>query len=327
MIGDLELAELLDYRPERTEPADFDAFWAETLDEARNCSLDATFAPVDCGLTTVDTFDVTFNGFGGQPIKGWLNIPRHRTAPPPCVIEYLGYTGGRGKPTDWLLWSAAGYAHFVMDTRGQGAGWRDGDTPDRAVVVSTHYPGFLTMGIDAPHHHYYRRLYTDAVRAIDAARGCELVDTDRIAVCGTSQGGGLALAAAGLSPGLAAVMPGVPFLCHFERAIKITDTLPYFEITRYLRANPTRVTHALRTLSYFDAVNLAARADAPTLFSVALMDQTCPPSTVFAAYNHYRGSKDIRVYEYNDHDGAVSQHSTQQLEFLHDRVPVLVPTA
>ncbi len=91
-------------------------------------------------------------------------------------------------------------------------------------------------------------------------------------------------------------MPGVPFLCNIERALQLTETVPYVEITRYLRANPQATPDALRVLSYFDGMNHAVRATVPTLFSVALMDQVCPPSTVFAAYNRWAGPKDIRIW-------------------------------
>ncbi|HEX6607610.1 MAG TPA: acetylxylan esterase, partial [Chloroflexia bacterium] len=142
-IFDLPLDELRQYRPPRNEPADFDAFWATTLAAARAFPLDAQFAPVDYGLRTVETFDLTFSGYGGQRIKGWLLLPRNRAGRLPCVVEYIGYGGGRGLPTDWLLWSGAGYAHLVMDTRGQGSSWLQGDTPDAEPDGGNpHYPGF-----------------------------------------------------------------------------------------------------------------------------------------------------------------------------------------
>jgi cephalosporin-C deacetylase len=65
---------------------------------------------------------------------------------------------------------------------------------------------------------------------------------------------------------------------------------------------------------------LAERATAPALFSVALMDQTCPPSTVFAAYNAYGGPKELTVYEYNDHEGGEGFQRGRQLEWLAARV-------
>ncbi|MFD0472964.1 acetylxylan esterase [Nonomuraea thailandensis] len=119
MFVDLPLPQLRQYRPERAEPADFDAFWQRTLGEARAHDLAPEFTPVPSELTVADVFDVTFAGFGGHPIKGWLLLPRHVTGPVPCVIEYQGYGGGRGLPIDWLLWPSFGYAVLAMDSRGQ----------------------------------------------------------------------------------------------------------------------------------------------------------------------------------------------------------------
>ena len=72
---DLTLNELKTYLPPREEPADFDSFWKSTLDEARAFPLNAKFERVDYGLVAQKTFDVTYSGFGGQPIKGWLILP------------------------------------------------------------------------------------------------------------------------------------------------------------------------------------------------------------------------------------------------------------
>src|SRR5512135_501209 len=130
----MSLAELERYLPERDEPADFDSFWADTLADARAHPLQAVFDRYDGGLATVDAFDVTFAGFAGQPIKGWFLVPRDPSQSPflrdgklPCLVEYIGYGGGRGRPIDWLVPPTAGFAHLVMDTPGQGSAWRSGD--------------------------------------------------------------------------------------------------------------------------------------------------------------------------------------------------------
>ncbi len=106
--------------------------------------------------------------------------------------------------------------------------------------------------------------------------------------------GHLSVAVAGLVPDIAGAMPEVPFLSDFPRALTITDSDPYGEIVRYLRVHRDHVGQAMATLSYFDGAILGRRATAPALFSVGLMDLTCPPSTVFAAYNWYGGPKEIR---------------------------------
>lgn len=319
---DLELAQLQKYLPEREEPADFATFWQSTLTEARRFPLEAHFEPIDFHLRTIETYDVTFNGYGGQPIKGWFLLPRHRdTQKLPCIVEYIGYGGGRGFPTDWLALSSAGFAHLIMDTRGQGSVWSPGDTADREPDGSNpQVPGFMTRGILSPQTYYYRRVFTDGVRAVEAALSHPVVDSERIAVSGGSQGGGISLAVSGLLPqSVKLALPDVPFLCHFRRATRLTDANPYQEIVKYCQIHRDKIETVFQTLAYFDGLNFATRATAQALFSVALMDDTCPPSTVFAAYNHYAGPKEMRVWEYNRHEGGQSYQTLEKLKFLADR--------
>ena len=174
----------------------------------------------------------------------------------------------------------------------------------------------MTKGIEDPKTYYYRRVFVDAVRALEVVRSLPDVDASSVAVQGISQGGGIALASAGLANDLVAVMPDVPFLCHFRRAVDICDQLPYTEITRYLGVHRGAGVKAFTTLSYFDGVNFAKRASVPALFSVALMDQVCPPSTVYAAYHAYGGAKDIVVYPFNDHEGGLSHQRLAQINWL-----------
>jgi len=318
---DLSLDQLQTYKPPRNEPNDFDAFWRDTLNAARQFPLSARFDVSDWGLKTLDVFDVTFNGYGGQPIKGWLILPRERKSKLPCVVEYIGYGGGRGFPYNWLMWASAGYAHFVMDTRGQGSVWLHGDTPDIEDGASPQVPGFMTRGVLSPQSYYYRRVFVDAVRAIEAARIYPAIDVERIAVTGASQGGGITIAVSALASGWVKVaMPDVPFLCHYRRAAQLIDTEPYAEIARFLKTHRTQVDNVFRTLSYFDGMNFATRAKANALFSTALMDTTCPPSTVYAAYNYWVGAKDIKVYEFNQHDGGGIHQFAEKLKYLNERM-------
>lgn len=321
MQFDLPLSELETYRPELAEPDDLAEFWSATLAAARAYPLDVTWTPVSSGLVCIDTWDVTFPGFDGQPVRGWLHLPARREYDVdgrlPAVVQYHGYGGGRGLPHETILYAVAGFAHFVMDTRGQGGNWSASDTPDPVGTGPSH-PGFLTRGIFDPHDYYYRRLFTDAVRAVDAACSHPDIDPARVLVAGASQGGAMSLATAALVPDVAGALVDVPFLAHVARAIEITDTNPYLELATFLAIHRDRVEQALHTLSYFDVAVLARQARAPALFSVGLSDTICPPSTVYAAYNAYGGPKQIRVYPYNAHEAGDGYHGGERLRWLRE---------
>lgn len=312
MLVDLPLAELQAYRPEVPEPADFDAFWAAALADAAGYDLAASFEPVRSPVRSAEVFDVTFAGHGGDPVKGWFLLPPGVADETPVVVEFIGYAGGRGHPLDWLPWSCAGYPHLVMDSRGQ----RSADTADPADGGEPHSRGLLTRGVASPATYYYTRLFVDGARAVAAATAHPATAGRPVVATGGSQGGGLAIAAAHLGAGVAAALPDVPFLADFGRATEVAGDSPYGEIAEFCAARPDRVAQVFRTLSYVDVVNHAKRATCPALFSVGLMDPVSPPSTVYSAYNHYAGSKDIGVYRFNGHEGGGTHQLLAKLDFL-----------
>ncbi|WP_075891538.1 acetylxylan esterase [Actinomyces provencensis] len=317
---DLDPDELETYAPDIPEPVDLDGFWSRTLAEHPFDPAAMRWQRLDSPFTTVEVHDLAFPGYGGDPVRAWVTLPAGASGPLPAVVEFLGYGGGRGLPGDHLQWASAGFVHLLMDTRGQGASWGDGGATADPHGTGTSTPGFMTRGIESPETYYYRRVYVDAHHAVEAAAALPWVDPTRIAVQGISQGGGLTIAAAALNHRVVAAMPDVPFLCHFRRAVGLTGGDPYGEIARYLSVMRGRESAVFSTLSYFDGALLAARATAPALFSTALMDSTCPPSTVFAARNRWGGEAEIVVYPFNDHEGGQGHQWLRQVGWLRERL-------
>jgi cephalosporin-C deacetylase len=314
---DLPLERLREYRTTTREPAGLDDWWAKRLDQARAQAQPATFTPHEPDVYhPFQVFDVEFSGAGGDPVKAWYIRPAG-AANPPVVVKFIGYGGGRGVPSEHVLLPALGYAVFVMDTRGQGGRWTSGATGDGAVGPENSQ--VMTRGITTPEDYYYTRLFTDAALAVDVA--LERAGTGTVAVSGASQGGGLALAAAALHGDSVSVCHAdVPFLCDIQRAITLAPHAPYTEIPEFLAENVALIDTALDTLRYVDCALLARRITAPTLVSVGLMDNICPPSTVFAAYNEIKADKDIIVYPYSGHS-VPRAHIEPQLRHLRQHLP------
>jgi cephalosporin-C deacetylase len=239
----------------------------------------------------------------------------------PLVVKFIGYGGGRGLPVEHTLLPSAGFATFVMDTRGQGGRWTVGATgdpvgggtgPENAMV--------MTRGIGRPEDYYYTRLYVDAVRAVETAAELEEVDDSKVAVSGMSQGGALALASAALLGDTVAVCHAdVPFMCDIWRAVTLTPDQPYGELSEFLSRQIGLVDTAMETLTYVDCALLSRRITADCLVSVGLMDTVCPPSTVFAAYNAIYSRKEIAVFEFGIHE-VPPAHVERQLNHLRQRL-------
>jgi cephalosporin-C deacetylase len=319
---DMPEDQLRTYRLSTVEPEGLDAWWTRRLDRAREAASATTWTRYAADTYgPVEVYDVEFSGARGDRVRGWFLRPAAgSTGPVPVAVTFIGYGGGRGVPYEHLALPAVGIATFVMDTRGQGGNWTVGVTGDPGRADGPEYPGVMTRGITHPDIYYYTRLYVDAVRAVEVAAELPGVDGRRLAVCGTSQGGGLALAAAGLCPDRVRVChANVPFLCDFQRAVGLSPTYPYKEIADFLAQQIDLVDDALNTLRYVDCALLARRITADCLVSVGLMDEVCPPSTVFAAYNEIPGDKEIAVYPFGVHD-LPRGHAERQLRHLRERL-------
>ncbi|PRY17256.1 acetylxylan esterase [Kineococcus rhizosphaerae] len=320
-LTDLPLDVLREYRGDVSEPADLDAFWAGSLALARGHDLAVELTDHDGpALPALSVHDVRFAGWNGDRIAAWLIRPAHLPGPLPVAVEFIGYSGGRGLPLDRTAWAAAGFALLVVDTRGQGT---DTPDPDPDASGGQWARGFMTKGVEDPATYFYRRAYVDCARAVDVAHALPSlgvdVDTSRVVVRGGSQGGAFTIAAAALSPGrVAAALVDVPFLCHVRRGAQVAGDGPYLEVVDYLRRHsPEKVERTFATMAYVDGANLASRANVPTLFSAALMDPVCPPSTVFAAFNRWgHEDRQIDVWEFGDHGGGLGWQTQRQLRFL-----------
>jgi cephalosporin-C deacetylase len=312
-LYDLPLEELHRYRPALTRRPDFDAFWRRAKRELTQVPATPQWRPTPYPADGVRLYALTFGGYGGTRIHAWYAEPaRPARTPLPGLVVFHGYDWSfEGGVHDVVNWGLHGYATLAMLTRDQQ------QSGDEMASPHGHSAGWMTRGVLDPEAYYYRAVFMDAVRAVEVLAAHDGVDPNRIGVTGASQGGGLALAAAALGPTPAVAVAAYPYLCHFERAVDIAPEGPYLEIRSFLRRNaaPEIERQAMATLSYHDIMNLAPDVTCPTLVGIGLEDQITPPSTVFAAYNHLGGPKEIRVYRFFGHED-IPLFQTERLNTL-----------
>lgn len=316
--NDMPLEELREYKPRQTKEPDFDEFWKRNIEKAKKQPLNPEVVPVKTLMKNVKIYDVYYDGFENSRIHGVLVMPAcaSKDNKVPLVVMYHGYNYNNLTPNMAYPYVLAGYAVFLSDTRGQ-----DKKSPDHNHYENGSTSGWMTLGVLNKENYYYKYVYMDSVRAIDYLCSREDIDETRVCTTGDSQGGGLALAIGALAPQVKVIMAGIPFLCHFRRAVLMATDMPYLEFAKYFtlfdQLHETE-DEVYRTLSYFDNLNLCSYIKADVLMAVGLEDIVCPPSTSFAVYNHITAEKRMCVYPDFGHGGFFS-HDNVRLDFLIER--------
>ncbi|WP_438445989.1 acetylxylan esterase [Gorillibacterium sp. sgz5001074] len=309
-----KFVELHNHEPELTTPSDMDAFWEEVLHETRTKPLNAVRTPEETPMLGTETYRVVYEGIDGTPVHGYYSVPTvFGKENYPCIVFFHGYTGSKGLPEHFATYLMSGYAVFSIDIRGQA-----GDTGDLSPLQDGTTKGWVTKGITDPRTCYYKSIVTDALRAVDWAAGQPEVDPKRVGVSGGSQGGGLSLAVSALGDRHAFAIADIPNMCYMDWSI-FNTTGSITEAAQYITKYSERLDTVLKTLSYFDNMNLAHRIRIPVLVSVGFKDSVCPPEAVFAAYNRITSPKQIEMYPFNGHTPG-DKHIRKVLEFIRSQV-------
>jgi len=90
-------------------------------------------------------------------------------------------------------------------------------------------------------------------------------------------------------------------------------TAAYEELRTYFRQfdpQHEREEEIFTKLGYIDCQHLTPRIRAEVLMVTGLMDQVCPPSTQFAAYNKITAKKDMVIYPDFGHEGLPGANDT-----------------
>ena len=300
---DMPLDDLKTYKGSSPKPTDFDSYWDRALAELDHQSLEYELVPAEFQTELADCYHLYFTGVGGARIHCKLVQPKKMDKKGPGLVLFHGYKGNSGDWLEKVTYAAHGTTVLALDCRGQG-----GLSEDNLVVQGTTYWGHIIRGLEDPNPDkmYYRNVFLDTVQAARILMLMPHVDSERIGAYGASQGGALTVACAALEPRIKRALPVYPYLSDYRRAwnMDMTNT-GYEEIAWYLRQmdpNHLRAEGIFNRLGYIDIQNLAERVEAKVFWVTAMIDNVCPPSTQFAAYNKIKSEKDMLLYHEYGHE-------------------------
>ncbi len=285
------------YEPEKIqptvkEPADFDAFWTEAIAEARKINLDPkiTLMPERC-TSDVNVYQISFqNDKYASRIYGILAVPK-KPGKYPAILRVPG-AGIRPYAGDPRL-ASLGFITLEIGIHGIPV------TLDPQVYLDLNggaLAGYNAIRLNDKNSHYYKRVYIGCVRAVDFIFTLPEFDGTNVAVTGGSQGGALTIVTAGLDSRIKCAAATYPALCdHTGYLNKRAGGWPhYFKSTE---PKPGEV----ETLGYYDVVNFARRVTVPGFYTWGYNDLTCPPTSMYSAYNVISAPKELHIFQETGH--------------------------
>lgn len=314
MIETMSMEELKTYTGRQSIPDDFEKFWSDELSKLPE-ETDYTLEEKDFNYQSAKFYELTFKGTKDSIIHCRYILPV-TTEKVPIIVNFHGYQGQSSDWTEGLKYVAAGYAFVAMDVRGQSGQSIDGGTYGGNTVK-----GHIVRGMtEGPESLFYKEVYLDVYQLVRLVSTFERIDEQNIYTLGESQGGALALIAAGLFPAIKKVVSVYPFLSDFKRVLEFGNlNEPYDELFRYFKfSDPFHETEEeiLNTLSYIDVKNFASKIDAEVFMFIGLEDEICYPSTQFAIYNRLKSKKDVLILPEYGHEGMNVEVNNKIYNFL-----------
>ncbi|MDE5579051.1 MAG: acetylxylan esterase [Alistipes sp.] len=294
------------FSPDKIEPytalpADFDAFWAANKAALAEFPLQYTKERVAKYCTDkIECYLVKLLlNKQGQAVYGYLFRPKD--AQPGSCPAVLCPPGAGIKtikePLRHKYYAEAGCIRFEFEIHGLHPDLPEERFRELTAAFNGRENGYLTNNLDDRDNYYMKRVYLACVRAVDLLTSLPEWDGRNVVAQGSSQGGALALVAAGLDERVTACAANHPALSDMARfRLGEADGYPHFS-----RMKGMNTPDKLRTMAYYDVVNFARRIRVPVRMTWGYNDDTCPPTTSYAVYNVLQCPKEALVTPINEH--------------------------
>jgi cephalosporin-C deacetylase-like acetyl esterase len=274
-------------------PDDFDAFWAKQRAIVQGEPIKPVLTPVESPDGSIETFDVQIAGPApGNNVSGYLARPKGATAKSLPAILYPHSAGVRDSDLKHAVRGARLNA-ITFDFNAHGLPNGKGEAFYKAQYPDGPFKGYSSRGMNDRDQMYFRGMYMRLMRALDFLTTLPEWDGKILIVEGSSQGGGQALVAAGLDPRVTLGLASVPAMC--DHTGLVANQAAGWPRMLKLDADGKTDPAATQVVRYFDAMNFATRIKCPTIVSVGFIDKTCPPTSVFAAYNNIPAGVDKKI--------------------------------
>ncbi len=273
----------LDIKPSLPVPDDFDTFWDGKKAELATLPMNVRLTPVDSGEEDVECFDLQLDCLGGAPVSGYFARPKGAAAKSLTALMTVHGAGVRSavKRDDY---AARGLLALDINAHGIPNGQSEAYYE---ALADGRLKDYRYQGRESRETYYFLGMYLRLVRAMEFLTAQPEWNGTELIVCGSSQGGGQAIVAAGLDTRVTAFAANVPAMCdHTGRVNGWPRLVP--------RDNAGMPDPQIQEVArYFDAMNFATRTKAEAVVSAGFIDNTCRPTSVYAAYNNLRGKKRI----------------------------------
>lgn len=282
----------LQIAPSMPMPGDFDAFWADQKAALRQVPLRSTQEPVATRVPGVELFDIKVDCVGA-PVSGYLARPEGAVPGSLAAILTVHGAGVSSSNPGIASWAAKDRGLLALDVNAHGL---ENGKPKEfyGSLYATTLKDYRWEGRDDRQKCYFKGMFLRLIRAIDFLTAQPEWNGKTMIVYGSSQGGFQAIAAAGLDERVSFICAGVPAGC--DHTGLVANRISGWPKLVALDAQGLPVTASREAARYFDCVNFASRARCQgAAFTVGYIDTTCPPTSIYAAYNALRVPKSIHV--------------------------------
>ena len=278
-------------------PADFDAFWKATLEEARKTPVSVSCKHVDKYSTNeTDCYLLKIKTDNRHSIYGYLTKPKDNKKHPVVLCPPGAGIKTIKEPMRNIFYAKNGFIRLEMEIHGLNPEMTDEQFKE--ITAAFDYEnGYLTNGLDSRDNYYMKHVYVACVRAIDYLCSLPEWDGKNVFVQGGSQGGALSLITAALDPRVTACVANHPALSDMAGYLdNRAGGYPHFNRLKNM-FTPEKVA----TMAYFDVVNFARRITCPVYLTWGYNDNVCPPTTSYIVWNLITAPKDKLITPINEH--------------------------